>query len=102
MVVGCWYFYLTTVGFSFVCLLLPMYCTATFCKRKPEILRLDARGMRRCAPGAGKTAFWVILRKKGDAAHEAGDGADGRVRSMSGLIGLGESGLVPEWTGPDK
>lgn len=30
---------------------------------------------------------------------------DGRVRdgrSVSGLIGLGESGLVPEWTGPDK
>lgn len=26
----------------------------------------------------------------------------GRVRSVSGLIGLGESGLAPEWTGPDK
>lgn len=65
-------------------------------------MRLDARGMRRYAPGAGKTAFWVILRKKGDAAHEAVDGAGGRVRSVSGLIGLGESGLAPEWTGPDK
>lgn len=27
---------------------------------------------------------------------------DGRVRSVSGLIGLGESGLAPEWTGLDK
>lgn len=30
---------------------------------------------------------------------------DGRVRdgrSVSGLIGPGESGLAPEWTGPDK
>ena len=58
--------------------------------------------MRCYAPGAGRTAFWVILRKKGDAAHEAVDGAGGRVRSVSGLIGLGESGLAPEWTGPDK
>ena len=65
-------------------------------------MRLDARGMRRYAPGAGRTAFWVILRRKEDAACEAVDGADGRVRSVSGLIGLGESGLVPEWTGLDK
>ena len=31
--------------------------------------------MRRYAPGAGKTAFFVILRKKEDAAYEAVDGA---------------------------
>ena len=61
--------------------------------------------MRCYAPGAGKTAFFVILRKKEDAAYEAVDGAGGRVRdgrSVSGLIGLGESDLAPEWTGPDK
>lgn len=65
-------------------------------------MRLDARGMRCYALGAGKTAFFVILRKKEDVAYEAVDGADGRVRSVSGLIGLGKSGLAPEWTGPDK
>ena len=58
--------------------------------------------MRCYALGAGKTAFFVILRKKEDAACEAVDGAGGRVRSVSGLIGLGESGLAPEWTGLDK
>ena len=58
--------------------------------------------MRRYAPGAGRTAFWVILRRKEDAACEAVDGAGGRVSSVSGLIGPGESGLAPEWTGPDK
>ena len=51
--------------------------------------------MRCYALGAGKTAFFVILRKKEDAAYEAVDGAGGRVRSVSGLIGLGESGLAP-------
>ena len=58
--------------------------------------------MRCYALGAGKTAFFVILRKKEDVAYEAVDGAGGRVRSVSGLIGLGESDLVPEWTGLDK
>ena len=41
MVVGCWYFYLTTVGFSFVCLLLPMYCTATSISQRRFITLFD-------------------------------------------------------------
>ena len=36
-----------------------------FCKRKPEILRLDARGAGCYAQGAGKTAFFVISEKGG-------------------------------------
>ena len=45
----------------------------------------------------GKTSCLLFMGTKISLSNP-----DGRVRSVSGLIGLGESGLAPEWTGPDK
>lgn len=48
----------------------------------------------------GQTGCLFSMGTKISLSNPDGRARDGR--SVSGLIGLGESGLVPEWTGPDK
>ena len=48
----------------------------------------------------GKTSCLLFMGTKISLSNPDGRVRDGR--SVSGLIGLGESGLVPEWTGLDK
>lgn len=49
---------------------------------------------------SGQTGCLFFMGTKISLSNPDGRVRDGR--SVSGLIGLGESGLVPEWTGPDK
>lgn len=78
MVVGCWYFYLTTVGFSFVCLLLPMYCTAT---NEREFVAVKQPGRKyvvrrltttECARLQGLPDRWAIPLHKKSFTDEEG------------------------------